>query len=109
MLLALDGLVYMNLNSTWPCGDQLLSVVVPVFNEEGNVPEFLRVATPILQASGLDYEIIFALDPSPDRTEQVILQHRAVDPRIKLISFSRRVGQPMATLGGLQAARGDAV
>jgi glycosyltransferase involved in cell wall biosynthesis len=73
------------------------------------VPEFLRTLIPILEATGLEYEILFALDPSPDRTEEVILQHRALNPRIKLIGFSRRVGQPMATLGGLQFARGDAV
>jgi dolichol-phosphate mannosyltransferase len=99
----------MGMESVWPEKKQLLSVVVPVFNEEGNVPEFLRVLTPILEGTGLDYEIVFALDPSPDRTEAVILQHRALNPRIKLISFSRRIGQPMATLGGLQSARGDAV
>jgi len=93
----------------WPEKKPLLSVVVPVFNEEGNVPQFLATLTPILESTGLDYEIIFALDPSPDRTEEVILQHRNENPRIKLISFSRRVGQPMATLGGLQSARGDAV
>src|SRR5438552_9694649 len=99
----------MGLQAVWPERRQLLSVVVPVYNEEGNVPEFLRVLTPILEATGLDYEIIFALDPSPDRTEEIILQQRVNNPRIKLISFSRRVGQPMATLGGLQSARGDAV
>ena len=99
----------MGMDSVWPEKKQLLSVVVPVFKEEGNVPEFLRTLNPILEASGLEYEIIFALDPSPDRTEEVILEHRAKNPRIKLVSFSRRVGQPMATLGGLQAARGDAV
>jgi len=109
IFLALIALIYMGLTSARLGPDQLLSVVVPVFNEEGNVPEFLRVLTPILRASGLDYEIIFALDPSPDRSEQVILEHRAADPRVKLITFSRRVGQPMATLGGLQVARGDAV
>ena len=99
----------MGMESGWPGRKQLLSVVVPVFNEEGNVPEFLRVLTPILEQTGLEYEIVFALDPSPDRTEQVILDYRAHDPRIKLVLFSRRVGQPMATLGGLQASRGDAV
>ena len=88
---------------------QLLSVVVPVFKEERNVPEFLRIVTPLLERTGLEHEIIFALDPSPDRTEEILLEHRARDPRIKLLKFSRRVGQPMATLGGLQYARGDAV
>ncbi len=86
-----------------------LSIVVPVYKEEGNVPQFLRTIAPILERTGLDFEIIFAMDPSPDGTEHVILNHRERDARIKLIKFSRRVGQPMATLAGLQYSRGDAV
>ena len=93
----------------WPDRKQLLSVVVPVFKEEGNVGAFLQAITPLLEGTGFEHEIIFALDPSPDRTAEIILEHRHRDPRIKLIQFSRRVGQPMATLGGLQFSRGDAV
>ncbi len=87
----------------------LLSIVVPVFREEKNLPEFLRRIQPILDGVSPDYEIIFALDPSPDRTEDVILEARARDPRLKLLKFSRRVGQPMATLAGMEYSRGDAV
>jgi glycosyltransferase involved in cell wall biosynthesis len=102
------------------CGDSLaavapesggitLSVVVPVYKEEGNVPEFISRMTRILSALTASFEIIFALDPSPDKTEAVILDARARDPRVKLLSFSRRFGQPMATLAGLQYSSGDAV
>jgi polyisoprenyl-phosphate glycosyltransferase len=87
----------------------LLSIVVPVYREEKNIPEFLQRIRPIVGAITEDYEIIFALDPSPDRTEEVVLAHRAQDPRIKLLKFSRRFGQPMATLGGLRYAGGEAV
>jgi len=87
----------------------LLSVVVPVYKEEKNIPEFLRRLRPILGSVTEDYEIIFSLDPSPDRTEDVILEHRAADARIRLLKFSRRFGQPMATLAGLQYSSGDAV
>ena len=86
-----------------------LSVVVPVYREEVNVDEFFRRLTPILQAVTTDYEIIFALDPSPDRTEEIILNHRKYDDRVKLLKFSRRFGQPMAILAGLQYALGEAV
>jgi dolichol-phosphate mannosyltransferase len=86
-----------------------LSVVVPVYKEEGNVAEFIRRMTPFLAALTPSYEIIFALDPSPDRTEEMILDARTRDPRIKLLKFSRRIGQPMATLAGLQYSVGDAV
>jgi dolichol-phosphate mannosyltransferase len=87
----------------------LLSVVVPVYKEEKNIPEFLRRIRPIVGGITEDYEIIFALDPSPDRTEDVILQERAGDERIKLLKFSRRFGQPMSTLAGMQYSRGEAV
>jgi dolichol-phosphate mannosyltransferase len=87
----------------------LLSIVVPVYREEKNIPEFYRRITPILGAITEDYEIIFSLDPSPDRTEDVILRIREKDPRIKLLKFSRRFGQPMASLAGMQYSRGDAV
>ncbi len=87
----------------------LLSVVVPVYKEEKNIPEFLRRIRPILSGVTEDYEIIFSLDPSPDRTEDVILEARAADARIKLLRFSRRFGQPMATLAGLEYSSGDAV
>lgn len=87
----------------------LLSLVVPVYKEEKNIPEYLRRIRPILSGITEDYEIIFSLDPSPDRTEDVILAERAKDGRIKLLKFSRRFGQPMATLAGLEYSRGDAV
>jgi glycosyltransferase involved in cell wall biosynthesis len=86
-----------------------LSIVVPVFKEEENVPEFLRRIVPILEQLTQDFEIVFSLDPSPDRTEKVILDYRERDPRVKLLAFSRRIGQPMATLAGLQYSTGDAV
>lgn len=87
----------------------LISLVVPVYKEADNIPEFLRQVQAILSSLTEDYEIIFSMDPSPDRTEEVILAHRAQDERIKLLKFSRRFGQPMASLAGLEYSRGDAV
>jgi dolichol-phosphate mannosyltransferase len=87
----------------------LLSLIVPVYREEKNIPEFLRRIRPVLGGVTEEYEIIFSLDPSPDRTEEVILEARAADPRIKLLRFSRRFGQPMATLAGMQYSTGEAV
>ncbi len=84
-----------------------LSIIVPVYKEEGNIPEFVSRMARILEVLTKSYEIIFALDPSPDRTEEVILNARADNPRIKLLKFSRRFGQPMATLAGLQYSSGD--
>lgn len=87
------------------CG---LSVIVPVYNEEENVPAFLARAEKVLAGIGGDWEILFVLDPCSDGTERVILEHRAREPRIKLLKMSRRFGQPAATLAGLHWATGDA-
>ncbi|MBB4198057.1 glycosyl transferase [Rhodoblastus sphagnicola] len=84
----------------------LLSVVVPVYKEEGSIPDFLARIVPVLEPLG-PYEIIFALDPSPDRTEAVIAEAMRANPRIKGLVFSRRFGQPAATLGGILNASGD--
>lgn len=86
-----------------------ISVVVPVFNEEKNVPEFIRRTTSILESISPDYEIVFALDPSSDQTEQIILDAHSNDARIKMLKFSRRFGQPMVVLAGLRHSSGDAV
>ena len=86
-----------------------LSVVVPVFREEKNIPQFLLTIIPLIGRLTADYEIVFALDPSPDRSEAVILEEHQKNERVKLLKFSRRVGQPMATLAGLQYANGSAV
>jgi dolichol-phosphate mannosyltransferase len=85
-----------------------LSVVVPVYKEEGNVPEFLRRIVPILDGTGLSFEIIFALDPSPDGTEAAILRANQADGRVRLVKFSRRFGQPAQRRHGLAHASGEA-
>ena len=87
----------------------LLSIIVPVYREEKNIPEFLRRLSPIVSRITEDYEIIFSMDPSPDLTEEIILTARAAESRVKLLKFSRRFGQPMATLAGLQYSSGEAV
>jgi dolichol-phosphate mannosyltransferase len=87
----------------------LLSVVVPVYNEEKNIEPFLEAVQPNLETVSPDYEIIFALDPSSDKSSEVILSRHEKDPRIKLLLFSRRFGQPAATWAGLSYASGKAV
>ena len=90
-------------------GRELLSVVVPAYNEEDNVARIHERLSQVLEPLDLDWELIFAVDPCTDRTEQRISELRERDRRVKMLRFSRRVGQPMATLGGMEAAEGDAV
>ncbi len=88
---------------------RLLSIVIPVYNEQDNVR---RIYTRLIQALGgleLGWELIFSVDPCTDGTEEMILQLCEEDSRVKMLRFSRRFGQPMATMAGLEASRGDAV
>jgi dolichol-phosphate mannosyltransferase len=89
-----------------PC---LLSVVVPVYNEEQTLPKFLAAIRPALAEVTEDYEIIFVADPCTDRTVEMIRAEHERDKRVKLLLFSRRFGQPSATIGGLTYAAGQAV
>jgi dolichol-phosphate mannosyltransferase len=86
-----------------------LSVVVPAFNEEENVERAHERIAKVLDELNVDWELIFSVDPSRDRTEELILGLRRRDPRVKMLRFSRRFGQPMATLAGMEAATGEAV
>lgn len=83
----------------------LLSVVVPVYKESRNIGPFLERMLPVLQRIG-SYELLFCLDPSPDDTEAVIRRAIERDPNIGLLTFSRRFGQPAATMAGILNCRG---
>ncbi len=84
-----------------------LSIIVPVYNEEYNIKPFLNRVELVLSKITSDYEIIFALDPSEDRTEEIIREEIKRNKNIKLITFSRRFGQPSATIAGLHYSKGD--
>jgi glycosyltransferase involved in cell wall biosynthesis len=82
-------------------GSPALSVVVPLFNEEENVPLLQAELTAAL--GPLDYEIIFVDDGSRDGTVGRIAQD---DPRVRVLRFERNAGQSAAMYAGLHAARG---
>lgn len=86
----------------------MLSVVIPAYNEEANVRPLYDRLRAVLDGLDLDAEIIFSVDPCTDRTEAEILGLRSQDPRVKMLRFSRRFGQPSATLAGMAMASGDA-
>ncbi len=86
-----------------------LSIVVPVYNEVDNIPEFLTRVRAAIKRANIEYEVIFAVDPSTDGTEEIITLENEVDPRVKMLRFSRRFGQPAATLAGVNAATREGV
>ena len=59
---------------------------------------------PVLTANASTYEIIFAVDPSTDGTERLIAAAHADNPCVRMIRFSRRFGQPAATIAGTTCA-----
>jgi len=85
-----------------------VSVVVPVYKEEKNICPFLKRMEAVLDSMGVGYEIIFSLDPSPDCTEAVIAAEIDRNPNIKMMVFSRRFGQPAATMAGILTCSGEA-
>ena len=78
-----------------------VSVVVPLYNEEENVPILQRELTDAL--TGLDYEIIFVDDGSRDETVSRIVP----DPRVRVLRFEKNAGQSAAIFAGLQAVRSE--
>ena len=84
-----------------------ISLVVPVYKEEANIRPFLQRAEAVFLKMGITYEIIFTLDPSPDKTEEIILEEINRNSNIKLMVFSRRFGQPAATMAGILSCIGE--
>ena len=84
-----------------------LSIVVPVYNEEKNIDSFLKRTISTLDKINLKYEIIFVLDPSTDKSEEIIIEKIQQNKNIKLILLSRRFGQPAATMAGIHNISGD--
>ena len=84
-----------------------LSIVVPVYNEENGIDPFLKRTEKVIEKLDCDYEIIFSLDPSKDRTYEVIKEHMKRNHNIKLITMSRRFRQAAATMAGVLNCTGD--
>lgn len=85
----------------------LLSVIIPVFNEEQNIDPLLKRLFSALKS--YNYEIIFVSDGSKDETEEKIYQIAKKNKAVKLIAFTRNFGHQMALTAGYNAAKGDCV
>lgn len=83
----------------------MISLVVPVWNEQENIIPFLSEIENHI--GNENYEVIFVADPCTDRTIEIIKSQAKQQGFIKLILMSRRFGQPMAILAGLKKCSGD--
>ena len=86
-----------------------LSLVIPVFNEEENLPILRREIAAALDPLGLDYETIFVDDGSRDGSLAVLRELAAADPRLRILRLVRNSGQSAALAVGFRAARGEVV
>ena len=93
------------------CMARLLSIVIPTFNEESVLTDFIKSCTATLQAlpEDLNYEMVFVDDGSTDQSKRVIRQSIERNSRIRLVALSRTFGHQAALTAGLQSAKGDAV
>ncbi len=85
--------------------DPHVSVVVPVFNEEENLPELLPRLTGALDALGRAYEVILVNDGSRDRSLEILRAAASADPRLVVVDFNRNYGQHSA-VGSAPVQRG---
>jgi polyisoprenyl-phosphate glycosyltransferase len=90
-------------------GDPLISVVIPVHNEEEGLPELARRLTSSLAEIGERYEILYVDDGSTDRSAALIESWAAADDRTVLVQLSRNFGMEVAMTAGLDHARGGYV
>src|SRR3989304_8702494 len=86
---------------------EMVSVIIPVFNEEENIPPLYEKLTSVLTRIGKDYEVIFIDDGSSDETLSLLRPICKKDPRIKFTSFSRNFGQTSALSAGIDFSKGD--
>jgi undecaprenyl-phosphate 4-deoxy-4-formamido-L-arabinose transferase len=89
--------------------DPYLSVVVPVFNEEANLPELLERLTATLASLGRSYEIVLVNDGSRDRSLALLREASARDPHLVVVDFNRNYGQHAAVFAGFEVCRGEVV
>ncbi|SKA79139.1 dolichol-phosphate mannosyltransferase [Clostridium sp. USBA 49] len=89
--------------------DFFLSVVIPMYYEEGVVEECYKRLTNVMNDNNYDYELIFVNDGSKDRTLDILKEIASKDKRAKIINFSRNFGHQAAVSAGVKAALGDAI
>jgi len=91
-------------------GRQLISVVVPVYNEIAVIDACYRRLSDVMQGmTGFDYELVFVDDGSKDATHARLLEFHAQDPHLRIVKFSRNFGHQIAVTAGIDEARGDAI
>jgi undecaprenyl-phosphate 4-deoxy-4-formamido-L-arabinose transferase len=88
--------------------EAMISLVIPVYNEEANLSHLLERLRPVMQKMGKSYEIIFVDDGSRDNTLS-ILKSFLIYPEVRVVELTRNYGQHAAIFSGFSVVRGDIV
>ncbi len=86
--------------------DPEISLVIPCYNEEGNLRELVSAIRGAVDPLGLSYEIVITDDCSKDRSWEILKELATGDPRIRVQRFAFNCGESAASFAGLKAARG---
>ena len=86
-----------------------VSIIVPVFNEEGNLRQLYKEIKAGMEGVDRDYEVLFVDDGSRDGSLGILLELNAADPRVKVLSFRKNFGQTAAMSAGFDHAAGEVV
>ncbi len=86
---------------------KLVSIVIPVFNEEGNLPVLYERLSAVLKKLATDYEMLFVNDGSRDQSLTLLQTYAQQDRHIKIIDLSRNFGHQLAVTAGLDHCQGD--
>jgi glycosyltransferase involved in cell wall biosynthesis len=87
--------------------EPLISLIVPVFNEQDVIEIFLDKTSSVMEQAGLDYEYLFVNDGSTDETLARLIELSAVNPRIRIINLSRNFGKEAGMTAGIDHVRGN--
>jgi len=87
----------------------MLSVVVPIYNEEENIPAFHTAIRSVMESMEEHWEVIYVNDGSRDKSLSLLVEIQQRDPRVSVVEFSRNFGHQAALTAGLQIAKGDAI
>lgn len=87
----------------------LLSIVIPSYNEQGNIEHTAEVVTKLMRDNRIPFEMIFVNDGSADKTWEILQNLTRTNPYAVAVNFSRNFGKEAAIFAGLRTAKGDAV
>jgi dolichol-phosphate mannosyltransferase len=85
------------------------SIVAPIYNESGNIPELYKQISTVMDSTGEPWELITVNDGSRDNSLQLLREIGASNPHVKVIDFARNFGHQIAVTAGMDFTIGDAV